>query len=123
MQAVHLREVHYAGPRRYVMANCDFFSLRDGSARESHTGSERVSGERDYIQHVRSHILSAGERLIVFLFIALLTGVAVGGRLSPGAQPSHPLPVAEQPVTGQPVGDWHYHVRCEEESPYSGRSC
>lgn len=109
------------------MANCDFFSLRDGSTRESHTGSEKVAGERDYIQHVRSHILSAGERLIVFLFIALLTGVAVGGRLAPSAQPPHPLPVASQPerqpVTSQSVGDWHYHVRCEEESPYSGRSC
>jgi hypothetical protein len=100
------------------MANCDFFSLKDGSGRESHTGSERVGGERDYIQHVRSHILSAGERLIVFLFIALLTGVAVGGRLAPPAQPPHPLPVASQAA-----GDLHYRLHCEEESPYSGRSC
>jgi hypothetical protein len=100
------------------MANCDFFSLHDGSTRESHTGTEKVGGERDYIQHVRSHILSTGERLIVFLVVALLTGAAVGGRLAPPAQPSHPLP-----VVSQSDGEWHYHVRCEEESPYSGRSC
>jgi hypothetical protein len=115
------REKNFCGGgerSRKTMANCDFFSRQDGASRESHTGTGKAGGERDYIQHVRSHILSAGERLVLFLVVALLTGVAVGGRLSPPAQPHHTLPAASQTV-----GDWHYHVRCEEESPYGGRSC
>ncbi len=99
------------------MANCDFFRLHDGATRESHTGSERAGGEREYIEHVRTHILTAGERLIVFLVVALLTGVAVGGRLSSPPAPPHPTP-----VVSEHIGEWHYH-RCEEESPYGGRSC
>jgi hypothetical protein len=102
------------------MTNCDFFSLHDKSTRESHTSNERASGERDYIEHVRTHILSAGERLVVFLVVALLTGVAVGGHFSHPAAAQRPAP-----VTSERLSDWHYYnnTHCEEESPYSGRSC
>lgn len=105
------------------MANCDFFDTSD--TRESQAHTDRPGGERDYVRYVRSHMLSAGERLVLFLAIALLTGVALGGHFSPPRQAQSPAPIESQ-VASQPLpaeGAWHYHPRCREDSPFSERSC
>jgi hypothetical protein len=124
MQFDFLSRFLWGAPRRDIMANCDFFDPTD--VRESHGTNERAGGERDYIRHVRSHMLSAGERLVLFLAIAVLTGVALGGHFSPPRQAERPAPIESQMANSQPLsaeGAWHYHPRCREDSPFSERSC
>jgi hypothetical protein len=100
------------------MACCDFNGFDERTSRNSH-GNDASDGEREYREHVRGQILSIGERMMVFLVVALISGLALGGHFS-GAASSHPTTTASV-VRTQP--DWQEHIRCQEQSPYGDASC
>jgi hypothetical protein len=108
------------GRGAHIMACCDFYGFDEKTTRSSHS-DDPSNGEREYREHVRGQMLSIGERMMVFLVVALISGLALGGHFS-GSASSHPAPMTTA-STVRTAPDWQERIHCQEQSPYGDASC